>query len=303
MKPKILISKIFIFFISLIISSTLFYFRILNDKRLAILKREQAWHQLQEIIIKEVKFFRGNAGIVIKDLKTGWEITINEEEIFPAASVIKMPIMVSCFKAIKEGRINLDDKVKLRAEYITEGSGILKKRPLGSEYKIEDLITLMITISDNTATNILIKLLGFDYLNKCFKGLGLKETILRREMMDFKKRERRIENCTTAGDMAYLLEYLYYNKLITPQVSETCLELLKNQKVKDRIPRKLWPDAVVANKTGLEKNVCHDIGVIFTPKGDVLICVLTQGVANSKIVKKFISDIALQSYLYLQRLN
>jgi transcriptional antiterminator NusG len=109
------------------------------------------------------------------------------------------------------------------------------------------------------------------------------------------------ENYTTARDMAYLLEELYYKKFLNKDVSEKSLELLGQQKINDRIPRKLPRGTFVVHKTGLEKYVCHDAGIVYTNKGNFLICVLTKhNGALSKPTKKFISDVTLLTYNYYQ---
>jgi beta-lactamase class A len=157
-------------------------------------------------------------------------------------------------------------------------------------------MALMVTRSDNTAANLLIDLLGRKYLNAYFKRIGLRNTNLSREMMDFKYRKKGIENYTTSKDVSVLLEKMYKGTFINATVSRQCLALLKRQKVKDRIPRKLPRDVVVAHKTGLERSVCHDAGIVFTSNGDFLICVLTKSKAGFGTSKEFIARIAAYTY-------
>jgi beta-lactamase class A len=122
-------------------------------------------------------------------------------------------------------------------------------------------------------------------------------------MMDFKERREGEENYTTAGDMAYLLEELYYRKFLNKEVSEKCLKLLGEQKINDRIPRKLPRGTYVVHKTGLEKHVCHDVGIVFTNKGNFLICVLAKHEDRfARHTKKFISDVTLLTYNYYKDL-
>jgi beta-lactamase class A len=103
--------------------------------------------------------------------------------------------------------------------------------------------------------------------------------------------------------MAYLLEQLYYKKFLNKDISEKCLELLGQQKINDRIPRKLPRGTFVVHKTGLERHVCHDVGIVFTNKGNFLICVLAKHESRfAKSTKKFISDVTLLTYDYYQNL-
>ncbi len=304
-KKRVHISKksIFVFLLSafFIFSIFIIRFNIVFENKL--IKRKLAWEGLQKIVAKEIINFPGTAGIIIQDLKTGWRIAVNEHKVFPAASIIKIPIMLSVEMAVLGNKLNPNEEITIRDSDIVSGSGIIKTWPKGSSLSLYDAEYLMLTISDNTAANILIKKLGFDYLNSSFQDMGLKNTALRREMMNFDKRSRGIENYTTASDMATMLENLYFKRLINSRISSQCIELLKNQVYKDRIPKKLWQDAIVANKTGLEKGICHDIGIIYTPKGDLLVCVLTQSKLNLQDVKKFISDIAFYAYIYIEQLK
>lgn len=270
-----------------------------QERLLSLKKRKVAWDRLKRSLENEIRRFRGEAGIVIKDLQTGWEIGFNKDKLIPSASLVKIPIMLSYFHASGEGKINLKDTVELAWSEKTGGSGLLKNTASGSVFSVEGLLELMITHSDNTAANMLIELLGFDTLNSYFSKLGLKHTNLSRKMMDFDDRKRGIENYTTAEDMAYLLEGIYRRQFLNNNVSTKCLELLAKQKINDRIPKKLPDDALVAHKTGLEYGVCHDVGIVFTDKGNFLICVLTKhNNRYAQPAKRFISKIALTTYNY-----
>lgn len=274
----------------------LFLYPRLKRRQDEFKKKRACWLSLEQEIKKEARRFSGRSGIVVKCLDTNWQIAFNNEQPFPSASLVKIPIMAAVFKAAQEGRINLAARLRLKASDKTSGSGELKNMPAGSRFTVEELVRLMIGSSDNTATNMLIELLGFSYLNRSFKEFGMEHTNLARKMMDFGKRKNGVENYTTAADMAYLLERIYIGKLCSRPVSQRCMELLKQQKSRDRIPAQLPRGTIAAHKTGLESRVCHDAGVVFAPRGDFLICVLTKGVANSRVAKKFISNVALEVY-------
>ncbi|MGE4357595.1 MAG: serine hydrolase [Candidatus Omnitrophota bacterium] len=270
--------------------------RIIKEKKL-LTKRKLAWRELKEDLEDRLKSFKGKAGILIKDLKTNWVISFNEKETFPAASLIKVPIMLACFEAVKEKRLSLDEVVKLKSSQKTSGSGILKNLPAGKTFTIERLIELMITVSDNTATNILIEKLGFDYLNNYFQRIGLKNTKLLRKMMDFQQRDKGIDNFTNAKDIAYVFEYIYRRRA-KENLYQKGINFLQAQKYRDRISAKLPSAIKVAHKTGLERKACHDAGIIFGAKGDFLIVVLTDKRGGARIAKQFIADISLRVYNY-----
>jgi len=271
---------------------------LINHRR-TIEARAASWARLREYIRKAIKGYKGDVAIVIKDLDTGWQIEYNRDMPIPAASLVKIPIMMAYFSAAEEGRMRLNDAIELKQSDKVDGSGQLKNACAGSSCKIKDLLSLMITESDNTAANVLINRLGIDELNRYFSKFGLKYTNLSRKMMDFRLRKDGVENYTTAGDMAYILEKLYRGAFINRKVSKSCLGLLAEQKINDRIPRKLPPDVTVAHKTGLESGVCHDVGIVYTAKGNFLIAVLTKHeYPTAQPTKRLISRLSLLTYNY-----
>ncbi len=266
-------------------------------------RRQVEWLRLKNTLENKVRHFRGTVGLVVEDLDMEREIAFNEDTLIPSASLVKVPIMLSCFYAAQDGKISLKDIISLKSCQKVSGSKVLGREPAGSVFTVEELFNPMITQSDNAAANVLIDYLGFDTLNTYFKKMGLKNTNIARKMMDFKERREGEENYTTAGDMAYLLEQLYYKKFLNKDVSEKCLELLGQQKINDRIPRKLPRGTYVVHKTGLERHVCHDVGIVFTNKGNFLICVLAKHEDRfARNTKKFISDVTLLTYNYYKNL-
>ncbi len=270
---------------------------------------EEKYCLLEKNIISLISSLQAQTSIIIYELKLKnqgflksifpaerFSFSYNAQLQFPAASLVKVPIMACCFLAAKEKKIDLNEIYTLRKQDKTGGSGILKSLPPGIRYRLIDLIRIMITNSDNTAANVLIRRLGFEYLEKSFQRLGLRNTTLKRGMMDFSARSRGIENYTTAADTAFLLEQMYYKRLIDPDISEKIFQILLAQKIKDRIPKYLPPKTPVAHKTGLEKDVIMDAGIVFSPNADFLIVVAMQGSSRYSSLKKAIADIA--KYVY-----
>jgi len=114
--------------------------------------------------------------------------------------------------------------------------------------------------------------------------------------MDFSQRKKGVENYTNPADIAYILEKIYRGELVNKKLSKLALSFLKKQKVNDRLPRYLPDGVIVAHKTGLERGVVHDAGIVFTPKGDYLICVLVKGTKSYSRAKKFIAQFSLLTY-------
>ncbi len=259
-------------------------------------EKQVKWAAMETAVRKKVAAFRGEVGLVIRDLGTGWTFQVDPDKIFPSASMVKVPIMAACLEAEREGRLSLDDRVTLKRSDKTTGSGLLRRNRSGSVFTVDRLVELMVAHSDNTATNMLIDRLGFDYLNGAFREMGLETTNLARKMMDFGSRGRGIENYTTAREMADILERMYRRDCFCPEVSGMCLDYLKSQKVNDRIPRLLPKNIVVAHKTGLERQVCHDAGIVFTERGDFLISVFTRTLRGSRTAKSLISGVSALAY-------
>jgi beta-lactamase class A len=267
-----------------------------SAEALATPEMQSKWAAMEKDILRSLRDFRGDLGLLVKDLSTGLTMAHEADKPFPAASMIKVPIMVACFKAAAENRISLRDVLRLKPADKTRGSGSLRVSPSGTPVTVEKLVELMVASSDNTAANMLIDLLGFEYLGTTFRGLGLEHTNLSRKMMDFRSRRKGVENYTTPREMAGLLESIYRGTCVSPDVSARCMAVLKDQKVNDRIPRYLPRTVCVAHKTGLENGVCHDAGVVYSKRGNVLICVLTQGNTGATIAKRMIGRIASRVY-------
>ncbi|MFH1092977.1 MAG: serine hydrolase [Candidatus Omnitrophota bacterium] len=263
--------------------------------------RKAAWQKLQLRIESEISAFEGEAGIVIKDLSAGWEFSYEKTRRFPSASLAKVPILAACFLAADQGKLNLGETITLKSTDKLSGSGILKNMPAGTTFSVERLLGLMIYDSDNTAANIVTSLTGISYLNSAFKNFGLKNTDLSRKIADYQSRDKGIENYTTAEDMALLLEKMHRRELGNKYVSEQCIGILKLARTNDRIPKYLPVDLTIAHKTGLENGICHDMGIVFTKKGAILICVLTKHAYSTSVrAKEFIAAVALHAYSYLE---
>ncbi|WP_040213504.1 serine hydrolase [Clostridium polynesiense] len=248
----------------------------------------------------EIKNFisneKGRISVAVKNLKTGETIKINENEVFPSASTIKLVIMSELLKNVKEGRLKLKDTVEITKEDITGGDGIIKELNLNHKFTLEELMTLMIIISDNTATNILINLLGIDKINAMAESLNMKNTKLQRKMMDLEAAKEGKENKTTAEDLANILELIYTGKNISEEYSLMMLNILKRQQVKGRLDLYLPEEVTIAHKTGDLDKLEHDVGIVFLKDSDYIICVLTKDTDTNKDGREIIGKISKMVY-------
>jgi beta-lactamase class A len=254
------------------------------------------YHKLMLELEASAAKFHGEAGILVKDLKSGQSIGINEAKLFPSASLVKVPIMAVLYAAAEEGKIDLDGSIVLRRQHKIRSCSKVYFSRVGTRWPIRELVERMITESDNTATNMIVDALGFGYINQKFVEFGLKNTDLRRGVMDLAWRNAGIENYTTADDMAFILEKIYRGELVSPAASAEMLGVLKRQKVNDRIPRGLPSDMTIAHKTGLLRDTVSDVGIVFAPEGDFILCVLTQDISSFRSAKRFIGRVAECAY-------
>ncbi|WP_315122420.1 serine hydrolase [uncultured Clostridium sp.] len=257
---------------------------------------------LKEKINNMIKESKGDIAVVIKNLNTGSSIMINEEEVFPSASTIKLLIISALMKEISNGLIRLEDKIVLLNKCKCGGDGILKELDEGNGFTIREIVTLMIILSDNTATNILIDLMGMDKINDMAKELNLENTQLRRKMMDSEAAKMGKENITTAKDMCHILELIYSGKVVDEECSEIILNILKRQQVGGRINLYLPEDIIIAHKTGYLDRLEHDVGIIYHPYSDYIICVLTKNVETNKEGREIIGKISLEVYNTIEQI-
>ena len=157
------------------------------------------------------KYDNKKYGIIIKSLESEFFLKVGNMEAYPAASLIKLPILYELFN---NSKYNLDEKIEITLKDKVGGFGIIQYLHNNVKLSLRDLAILMIILSDNTATNILIDICGMDNINFTLKKLGLKDTKLRRKMMDLKSKNMGLDNYTSPYDMIKLLEVLNKNEEI-----------------------------------------------------------------------------------------
>ncbi len=264
------------------------------------IREETRWLAMQATLSDIVRHYDGDVGIYIKDLKTGRVYEHNADDAFVSASLIKMPIMVATFQAIWEGRLSLNTKIKLQRQYRRDGSGVLKWARSGASYPLSQLIYAMMTRSDNTATAMVIDQLGYDYLNGCFRNFGLITTRIHPEGMSLASTlAPSKDNYTTPREMGSLLEKLYKHELVNDGLSDLMLEIMKGADSNTRLKEHLPAQWKLARKTGLLRKYCHDVGIVYTPQGDYVLCVLTGHNRTYRKAKGFIASVGRTAYNYL----
>ena len=241
---------------------------------------------LEKKIVSKFNDETGNFALAFKNLDDGKEILINENEIFHAASTIKTPIMIEFYRQLHQGKLSLKDTLQIKNEFKSIVDGSMYKlsefddsdkntyNKLGQYYSINNLIYEMITISSNFATNILIEYIGANNVTKSMKEIGALNIDVLRGVEDIKAFELGLNNTTSAKDLLIIYEKLAKGKIINNESSAIMIDILKDQKYDDIIPKYLPKNIEVANKTGMITGVHHDSGIVFLKDGRKYVIVL-----------------------------
>lgn len=251
---------------------------------------------------KAAKRFPGSVGIYFKDLSGGREWMYNPNQLMPSASLVKVPVMVGVYDKISKGELSLDQILTLTKETRKSGSGHLKWRKNGEQFTVRELLEQMMAYSDNIAQEMLIHEVGLKYLQEKFPALGLSSTNITRQGLSL-AHYTAVENYTTAREMGQLLENIYNGKKFGKEASAQMIELMKGAKYNDRLPRYLPKGWVIAHKTGLLRRACHDCGIVYSPAGTYIICVLTSSGPSYRDSKRFISKVAAVSFRIFESAN
>lgn len=244
---------------------------------------------LEERIEAELKSYDGTMGLYIDDLK-GNVITRFPDEKFETASTIKVYILAALFDAIEQGKASLHDMLTCEERFWIDGSGILGSLEVGTTLSVKNVATLMIIVSDNIATNMLIDYLGIDNINACIQKLGCKDTVLH-NVLDFAKYHQL--GTTTPRDYASMFVRIQNRTLISPEASEQMWQILSQQHYNSMIVKSL-PQFYVdpdnydeqlfwfASKSG-SMNACrNDGGIITTPYGSYVIVMLNKNFSDKQ---------------------
>ena len=212
-----------------------------------------------------IKSFDGFAGLAARNLVTGEEIVINADQRFPTASVIKTAVMVEAYHQAARGTLSLDTTITLREENKVGGSGVLNGFSDGVALTVRDLIHLMIVVSDNTATNLLVNRLGTKNVDERLVALGLEHTKLFRPTFRdgkadiFPELEKEFGlGMSTPGEMAKLMALIAEGRAVSPDASTAMLGTLRHQQDRATIPRLLPGNLQIGNKTGTDSEKIPD---------------------------------------------
>jgi beta-lactamase class A len=202
-------------------------------------------------------------GVFLVDLNSGGYVDINGGASFPAASTIKVPILVAFFRDVDAGKIRLDEILTMQQDMVAGGSGNMQYKPVGTQFTALEVATKMITISDNTATNMLIaKLGGIEALNQRFRSWGLTTTAIRNKLPDLEG-----TNTTSPKELGNLLAMVNQGNLVSMQSRDRLLDIMRHTERDTLLPSGLEAGATVAHKTGDIGTMLADAGLVDMPNG------------------------------------
>jgi len=272
-------------------------------------KQQVLWDHLRQSIAEVEQRLDGVMGVAVLDLNSGQNLLIRPDEVFPQASSIKIAVLAELYHQAQQsahgvsGKAALTDRYVLRAADVVPDSSILGGLTPGvSSLTNRDLATIMVAVSDNSATNVLIDRVGMDNVVHLTESLGLTHTQLRRKIMDLQAAAQGRENISTPREMMQLLEQLYRGKVIGPPLLDDFFNVLATNK-DSWIPRDLPADLKIANKPGELEGVRNDSGIVFLKNRPYVICVMTTYLANERAGEEAITRISRLAFDLFDRLS
>ena len=260
--------------------------------------RPLTWLQQRVASLRTSKYSSLRSGISFVDMETGNYLDLNGDKVYATASIIKLPILIAFFQDVDAGKIKLNETLTMTRDMVVGGSGEMQDLPVGSKFTALETATKMITISDNTATNMIIKRMGgIQVLNQRFRSWGLEKTVIRNWLPDL-----RGTNTTTAKELTRLLAMLDQQKLLSPKSQTQAIGILQRVKNRKLLPVGLGRGATIAHKTGDIGFLLGDAGIVVMPNGKhYMAAVLVESAYDDPAARDFIQDVSRIVYTYLDQ--
>ena len=266
-------------------------------------KQKVLWQKLESNIHDIDDHLDGVMGLAIEDLTTGDHFFLHEDEVFAQASSIKITILANLYVQAQEGKLKLTDLYTVQSSDLVPDSDIMNGLTPGvTRITLRDLATMMVAVSDNSATNVLIDRVGMPNVNAMLDSLGLTHTRLRRKMMDLQAAKEGRENISTPREMMTLLDDIYHGKVLNKESTAEFFKMLSTNK-DSWIPRELPADLKIANKPGALEAVRNDSGIVFVEGRPYVICVMTSFLRNEREGEEAISNVSLAAWQMFDRLS
>jgi len=266
------------------------------------IKADVLWQKLESTIDDLDHHLDGVLGVAILDLGSGRKFLLHADEVFPQASSIKVAVLAELYHQAQTGKLKLTDLYSVQASDLVADSNLMGGLTPGvTRVTLRDLATMMVAVSDNSATNVLIDRVGMENVNLLMDSLGLMHTRLRRKMMDLKAAGEGRENISTPAEMMALFEDLYRGKILNPEMTADFFKVLSTHK-ESFIPRDLPEGLKIANKPGELEGVRNDSGVVFIENRPYVICAMTTYLRHERDGEEAITRISAAAYGMFDRL-
>ena len=266
-------------------------------------KQKILWQKLESKIMQVDEHLDGVMGVAIEDLSTGDHYFLHEDEVFAQASSIKITVLANLYLQAQQGKLKLTDFYTVQSPDLVPDSDIMNGLTPGiTRVILRDLATMMVAVSDNSATNVLIDRVGMPNVNAMLDSLNLTHTRLRRKMMDLEAAKQGRENISTPREMMTLLDAIYHGKLLNKGSTEDFFKVLSTNK-DSWIPRDLPAGLKIANKPGSLEAVRNDSGIVFVEGRPYVICVMTSFLRNERDGEEAISKVSLEAWRMFDRLS
>ena len=261
------------------------------------------WENLKRAVEQEDRNLDGVLGVAVMDLSDGRALLWHADDVYPTASSIKIAVLAELYRQAQEGKLKLTDLYTVRKEDDVPDSSIFNGLSFGvTQLTLRDLATMMIAVSDNSATNVLIDKVGLENVNGMLSAQGLKQTRLQRKMMDLNAAKQGRENIATPRELMTLLARIYQGKVLNREMTDAFFKMLATSK--NSPIRLAIPDAVVsADKPGELEGVRNDSGVVFAQNRPFVISVMTTYDRDENAANAAIGRIAATAYSMFDRIG
>jgi beta-lactamase class A len=237
---------------------------------------------LRAALVQLTEGYAGVVGITVLDLRNGQTLSIRGHETFPSASLIKVPVLVTLLDEVHAGRMRLDEPITMIARDRVGGAGILQHMASGHRLTVEDAAWLMITLSDNTATNLVLDKLDIRTVWTRMEALGLphskihSKTFRRHTSVAMDSSVRYGLGVTTPDETVQLFTLLHEGRAVSPAMDSVALAMLRANQDDAMLVRWLPPGVPVAHKSGAVDRARNDCGILYGPSAPVALCVMTR---------------------------